>query len=323
MNLLITGASGFVGTHLVELYSKKRKKVKIHCTTYKGYGELTRFVAENQLHEIDLRSQETVNNLIKTKRPTHVIHLAALAAVGESFAKPQTVLENNILITANLLEAIRKHTKNAKILLIGSADEYGLVGPNEVPIDEQVPLRPTSPYAVSKVAVDYLGLQYFLSYKLKIVRLRPFNHIGEYQGLGFAVADFAYQIAKTELSRGKSIKVGNLSAVRDFTDVKDMVEAYELALEKCIPGQVYNIGCGKGIRMQDLLNIMLQKANREIRVEVDPKLYRPVDIEAVIADSSKFRKQTGWKPRIPLESTLERVLNYWRKKLLKKRREKK
>lgn len=316
MKLLITGASGFAGTHLVELYCKKRKKIKIHCTTYGSYGELTRFVSRDLIHKIDLMNQEKVKNLVKETKPTHIVHLAALAAVGESFTRPQKVLENNILITANLFEAVREHARTAKTLLIGSADEYGLVEPNQVPINEQVPLRPTSPYAVSKVAVDYLALQYFLTYKLKIVRLRPFNHIGEYQSLGFVVADFAKQIAEAELGRKKVIKVGNISAVRDFTDVKDMVRAYDLALVKCIPGEVYNVGSGKGIRMQDLLNMMLKKAKREIRVEIDPKRYRPLDVEAVIADSSKFRKQTGWKSGIPLESTLERVLNYWRKKII-------
>jgi GDP-4-dehydro-6-deoxy-D-mannose reductase len=319
MNLLITGASGFVGTHLAKMYSQEKRRVKLNCLTFGGFSELTRFVSQNQLHEVDLKNQEKLNDLVKKTKPTHIIHLAALAAVGESFIKPQRVLENNIIITVNLLETVRKYAKKAKLLLIGSADEYGLVEPNEVPIKEGVPLRPTSPYAVSKVAVDFLGLQYFLSYKLKIVRLRPFNHIGEYQALGFAVSDFAKQITEAEMGKKEIIKVGNLSAVRDFTDVKDMVNAYDLALAKCLPGEVYNIGSGKGIRMQDLLNMMLKKANREIRVEVDPKRYRPVDVEAIIADSTKFEKQTGWKPRIPLESTLERVLNYWRKKIIKKK----
>ncbi|MCH7952101.1 GDP-mannose 4,6-dehydratase [Patescibacteria group bacterium] len=315
MNILITGASGFVGTHFVRLYVKERKRVKLHCATYGGYGELARFIPEDQLYEIDLGDPERVKELVKKVAPTHIVHLAALAAVGESFTNPQKVLKNNILITANLFEAVRERARNTTVLLIGSADEYGLVEPSDVPINEEVPLRPTSPYAVSKVAVDYLGLQYFLSYKLKIIRLRPFNHIGEYQGVGFAVADFAKQIVEAERDRRKVVKVGNLTAIRDFTDVKDMVHAYELALEKCIPGEVYNIGSGKGIRMQDVLNMMLKKARREIRVEVDPKRYRPVDVESVIADASKFSKQTGWKPRIPLESTLERVLHYWRKKL--------
>jgi GDP-4-dehydro-6-deoxy-D-mannose reductase len=319
MNLLITGASGFVGTHLVELYKKKREKITIHCVTYGGIGELSRFISRNFLYEIDLRDQEKVEHLIKKIKPSHVVHLAALAAVGESFKNPQKVLENNILITANLLEAVKEYARKAKILLIGSADEYGLVEAKEVPINELVPLRPTSPYAVSKVAVDYLGLQYFLSYKLQIIRLRPFNHIGENQSLGFAVADFAKQIVEAELGKKQIIKVGNLAAIRDFTDVKDMVSAYDWALTKCLPGEVYNVGSGKGIRMQDLLNMMLKKAKREIQVEVDPKRYRPVDIEAVIADFTKFHKQTGWKPRIPLESTLERVLNYWRKKIMKKK----
>ncbi len=314
MKLLITGASGFAGTHLVELYSKNTKKVEIHCATFGGPGELPRFIKKERIYEFDLLDAKKVESMIKSIQPEKVIHLAGMAAVGGSYQHPQFVLKNNILITANLLEGVRKHAKKATVLLIGSADEYGSVDPSQVPISEDTPLKPTSPYAVSKIAVDFLGFQYFLAFKIKIVRLRPFNHIGEYQTPGFVVSDFAKRIVEAEKKDKQVIKVGNLSIVRDFTDVKDMVRAYSLALTKCNPGEVYNVGSGKGVRIQDLLNIMVMKARKEIRVEVDPKLFRPVDVESIVADTTKFRTITGWKPTIPLEATIERVLNYWRKK---------
>ena len=153
---------------------------------------------------------------------------------------------------------------------------------------------------------------------MPIIRLRPFNHIGEYQAEGFVVADFARQIAEAGLKGGGKITVGNLNAIRDFTDVKDMVRAYYLALKKCSPGEVYNIGSGRGVRIQDLLNIMIAQANHSIRVEVDSKKYRPVDIESIIADAGKFKSRTGWKTTIPLELTLKRVLNYWRSRVKEK-----
>jgi len=315
MNILITGATGFVGTHLIELYIKDRKSKNLHCVTFGESRTLQQVIPKEQCYEIDLTQPEKVYELVEKVKPQEVVHLAAMAAVGESFLDPQKVLQNNILTSVNILEAVRRHARKATVLLIGSADEYGLVKPEE-PIHEAIPLRPTSPYAVSKVAVDYLGLQYVLAHKLRIVRLRPFNHIGECQGEGFAVADFAKQIVEAELKKRNVIKVGNLSAVRDFTDVKDMVEAYRLALAKCVPGEVYNVGSGKGVRMQDLLNLMLKQATREIRVEVDPRKYRPVDVESVVADPTKFMRQTGWRPKIPLENTLTRVLNYWRKRLI-------
>lgn len=316
MNILITGASGFVGAHLVEYLIREKKRSAIHCLCYGGFGELSGLVPRDRLYDIDLRNMRQLEGIVKGVKPERIVHLAAMAQVGESFTIPQTVLENNILVTANLLEAVRARARKATVLIIGSADEYGLIQQHEVPINEDVPLRPTSPYAVSKVAVDYLGLQYFLAHRLSVVRLRPFNHIGEYQGEGFAVADFAKQIVEVELGRTSTVKVGNLSAVRDYTDVKDMVIAYDLAITKCQPGEVYNIGSGKGVRTQDLLNMMIAKARKTIRVEMDSKRYRPIDVEVVVADATKFQKRTGWRPRIALEETLQRVLHYWRKKLM-------
>lgn len=312
MKILITGASGFAGTHLVEYYKKNSRRTDLFCTVFGGSGNLEKFVKPDQLYEVDLLDTDKIEELVKIIKPDAVIHLAALAAVSQSFQEPQLVLKNNIVAAANLLEAVRKFAKQATVLVIGSADVYGSVTQEEVPLNENASLKPASPYGVSKVAVDFLGLQYFQTYNIKVIRVRPFNHIGEYQRTGFVVPDFAKQIVEAEQKQNQIIKVGNLSAIRDFTDVKDMVYAYALALEKCQPGEVYNIGSGKGVRIQDLLNIMITKAHQTIRIEVDHKLYRPIDVESVISDPAKFQKATGWKSTIPLEATLERVLNYFR-----------
>ncbi len=298
MRIIITGASGFAGTHLVEYYRKNRKKVDLICLTYGGFESITDLVPEENILELNLLEKNKVDELINEVEPDAVIHLAALASVGKSFQNPQIVLENNILSTANILESVRNHAKKARVLLIGSADEYGAIDPESVPLSEDTPLRPTSPYAVSKVAVDYLGLQYFLAYNMDIIRLRPFNHIGENQATGFVVSDFAKQIVEAELGKKEVITVGNLSAVRDFTDVKDMVRAYDIALEKCASGEVYNVGSGHGVRIQDLLNKMITQAREEIRVEVDSKLYRPIDTESIIANTEKFEKIPVGEPEL-------------------------
>src|SRR4030042_5406239 len=236
MKVLVTGANGFAGKHLVE-YLKGQK-----CQIFSPHIDL-------------LNATETEIAFSKID-PDGVIHLAAIAAVGESLISPAKIIRNNILAQLNLLETLRRKNSQAKILIIGSADEYGK-GSNR-PLSENTPFMPTSPYAVSKIGQDFLGLQYFLKYNMKIIRVRPFNHIGEGQTLGFVVPDFTKQIVDIEKS-GKSgiMSVGNLETIRDFTDVKDMVRAYELTLIKGIPGEVYNLGSGKETKIKDLLNMLI------------------------------------------------------------------
>ena len=291
MNILVTGSKGFAGRHLVEHLEAS------------GYTALT--------PEIDLLNATETEVVISKHEFDGVIHLAAMAEVGTSLISPAKILRNNIFAQLNLLETLRRRNSKARIIIICSADEYG--GSQTGPIDENTPLMPASPYAVSKVAQDFLGLQYFLAYGLNIIRLRPFNHIGEGQRTGFVVPDFVKRIVEIERS-GKSgeILVGNLEAVRDFTDVKDMVLAYELALTKGQVGEVYNVGSGKGVKISHLLAELIKMSKAKIKITVDKSRFRPGESPQLVCNCGKFILATGWKPEIPLETTLKRVLEYWR-----------
>lgn len=292
MKILVTGANGFVGTHLCE-YLKSA-----------GHSVLA--------PRIDLLNATDVEGSLAKINPEGVIHLAAIASVGESISSPAKILRNNILAQLNLLETLRRKNSPARILIIGSADEYGKG--SDQSIDEETSFMPSSPYAVSKISQDFLGLQYFLKYGMKIVRVRPFNHIGEGQTLGFVVPDFVKQIVDIEKSgQSGTMLVGNLETIRDFTDVKDMVRAYELALTKGIPGEVYNLGSGQGIQIKNLLNTLISMSKAKIIIKTDSSLFRAGEQSKLICNSQKFQKLTGWKTEVPLEDTLLRVLEWWRK----------
>lgn len=314
--ILITGGAGFVGSHLVENLLQKGT-AEIHITAYaKEESYVHQLLPSEQIHHLDLTDQEATFDLLKKIKPDHIYHLAALSAVGKSFSNVKQVLDNNTQLQLNLLEAVKKNQPQAKILVIGSAMEYDLV--NDYPkfsadkIDETYPLGPVSPYAVSKAMQDFIGHAYAQSFGLNIIRVRPFNHIGERQSLEFVVPAFAQQVVAIERGQQKKIKVGNLSAVRDFTDVKDMVEAYRILMEEGgQPGQVYNIGQGKGYSIQEILDLLIQQAQTEIAIESDQSKMRPIDVPVAIADPEKIMK-LGWKPKIKLTTTLTRILDYWR-----------
>ncbi|MEK7129552.1 MAG: GDP-mannose 4,6-dehydratase, partial [Patescibacteria group bacterium] len=197
-----------------------------------------------------------------------------------------------------------------------SSEEYGLVHDNEIPIKETNPLRPLSPYAVSKVAMDYLGYQYHQSYKVRVVRTRGFNHTGPRRGETFVTSNFAKQIALIEKGKQDTvIRVGNLDAERDWTDVRDMVRGYLLAVEKCDSGEVYNICSGRGVKVADMLNLLLSFSKAKVKIEEDPSRMRPSDVPILIGDNSKFVAKTGWHAEIPFEKTMEDLLNYWRERV--------
>jgi GDP-4-dehydro-6-deoxy-D-mannose reductase len=203
-------------------------------------------------------------------------------------------------------------------LVIGSLDEYGRIEPSQVPVTEQTPLHPDSPYAVSKISQDFLGLQYFLSNGLHVVRVRPTNHIGPRQNEQFVTSNFAKQIAEIEAGlREPILYVGNLTAQRDLTDVRDMMRAYYFALEHGVAGEVYNIGSGRAVAIQEMLGMLLKFSHVPIRVQEDAERLRPSDTPIVYCEAQKFRAQTGWAPRISLEQSLRDVLDYWRSRVKK------
>jgi GDP-4-dehydro-6-deoxy-D-mannose reductase len=313
--ILITGGTGFVGSHLVEALLEA-DQTNIHVTSYSDNpGFVHELLPHDQIHQLDLTNQDKTNQLIKELKPDHIYHLAALAAVGKSFTNTREVLDNNIQLQLNLLEAVSQFAPLAKILAIGSAMEYDLVSDyenfNPQKIDETYPLGPTSPYAVSKTVQDLLAYSYTQTSNLNIIRVRPFNHIGERQNSDFVVPAFAKQIVAIENGQQQKLKVGNLKSIRDFTDVKDMVQAYMILISQGKSGQVYNVGVGRGHSIQEILDILINLAKVEIEVEVDQDKMRPSDIPVSIANPALI-KSLGWKPKIELQTTLQRILDYWR-----------
>ncbi len=313
--VLITGVTGFAGSHMAELMLTKKNYEIFGMARWrsdkKNLGEVNGRV---KLLEADLLDAHSLDKIILQTRPDYIFHLGAQSFVPASWTSPALTLEINIVGTANLFEAVRKAGINPVIQIACSSEEYGLVKKEEVPIKETNPLRPLSPYGVSKVALDYLGYQYFKSYGLKIVRTRGFNHTGPRRGEVFAESSFAKQIA--EIEKGKRtpvIEVGNLNAIRDYTDVRDMVKGYFLAVTKGEPGEVYNICSGRGHKIKEVLDTLVGLSKvKNIKIEVDPMRLRPSDVEVLIGSNRKFKKQTGWKPVIPFEKTMEDLLDYWR-----------
>lgn len=316
MKALITGITGFVGSHLAELLLSKGYEVWGIARWRSGVENIEHIKSRLKIIEADLNDAHSFYNAIQKIKPDEIYHLAAQSFVPTSWVAPADTIKTNVIGTINLFEAIRKAGIDPKIQVACSSEEYGLVKPDEVPIKETHPLRPLSPYGVSKIAQDMLSFQYFKSYGLKIVVTRGFNHSGPRRGEVFVCSNFAKQIAEIEKGlREAKIKVGNLEAVRDFTDVRDMVKGYNLALEKGIAGERYNICSGKGYKIKEVLDMLLKMADKEIKIEEDPERMRPSDVPILIGDNSKFRKQTGWKPEIPFDKTLKDLLDYWREAL--------
>ncbi len=313
--VLITGITGFAGSYLAEFLIEKGDVEIYGMRRWRSRMESVEHI-ENKvtLVECDLRDASSVMNCIAEVKPDKIFHLAAQSFVPTSWLAPTETLTTNILSTLNIFEAVRKAALvETRIQIAGSSEEYGMVYENEIPIKETNPLRPLSPYGVSKVAHDLLGYQYYMSYNLHIVRTRGFNHSGPRRGEVFVEADFAKQIAEIEKGLKKPIVyVGNLEAKRDFTDVRDMAKGYWLSLEKCDPGDVYNICSGKAFKIKEVLDILLSLSTVQVEVKQDPTRMRPSDVQILLGDHTKFSEKTGWQPTIPFEKTLEDILNYWR-----------
>ncbi|OGF47741.1 MAG: GDP-mannose 4,6-dehydratase [Candidatus Firestonebacteria bacterium RIFOXYC2_FULL_39_67] len=316
--VLITGVSGFVGSHLVDFLLNK-KNIEIHGADILG-GEKSANIESSinkiKFHACDLRQSTPVRKLVKEIKPDRILHLAGSAFVGDSWSSPQNTFEMNVFSELNIFNALVELRLNPWIQIACSSEEYGLAAKKELPISEKNELRPLSPYAVSKIAQDYLGYQYFKSYGLKVVRTRSFNHIGPRQNDKFVVSNFAKQIAMIEKGKQEPfINVGNLDSVRDFTDVRDIVKAYWLCTEKGIPGEVYNLCSGKGYKISEILRILLSFSKVKVKIKIDPKKMRLSDVPVWVGDNRKFVKQTGWKLEYSLKKTLSDTLDYWRGKV--------
>jgi len=315
MKALITGISGFAGSHLAEYLLNKGYKVYGTFYDKSTFSNLDSFIDRITLYQCDIRNYDNLKKIIKKVQPDEIYHLAAISFVPTSLKNPKLTFDTNLYGTLNLYQAIIELQFNPKILFIGSADEYGIVDENDLPIKEECPLRPVNPYSISKVSADFLSYAYFKNYNLNIVRARPFNHIGPRQSPEFVCSSFAKQIAEIEKGfKEPMIKVGNLEAKRDFTEVRDMVRAYWLALQKGEFGEAYNICSGKAVSIKKILDKLLNMSKKKIKVIQDSKRLRPSDIPLLVGDFKKFIKQTDWKPEIPLEKTLKEILNYWRER---------
>ncbi len=316
--ILITGVTGFVGQYVAEALLST-PDVEIHGTYFSDDSKERLGILQRHLilHKADLTNKDAVNQIIKVTTPDELYNLAAQTSPSESMKDPAKTLSTNILSELFLFQSLQENKlEKTRVLAIASGEVYGKVTPEELPIDENTPLRPISPYAVSKIATDYLALQYYLTHKLNIIRVRPFNHIGPRQQAKFVLPMFAKQIADIEKGIQEPVmKVGNLKAKKDFSDVRDIVRAYILLMEKGIPGDVYNVGSGRSVSIQEILDMLLSFSQKEIKVEVDQALFRPVDVEDIYCNYTKVSELTGWKPEIPLETTLKDTLDYFRKVL--------
>lgn len=315
MLVLITGATGFVGSHLVDHLLAETDWHLASVSRSLRHVEYAPPSARLRFYAADLTEPSTIEQVIGDLKPDGIIHLAGQPLEPAAWRDPAATFRLNVIGQINLFEAAIKAGLRPRTVLGGSALIYGIVKPEENPIDEDQPPRPTSPYSVSKLAADYLGYQYWVSHQLPVVRLRPFNQIGPRQSPDFVVSDFAKQIAEIERGAAQPVlRVGNLAAQRDFLDVRDAASAYRLALQDGAPGEAYNIGSGEAHSVQELLDIMLGMTSVPIRVEVDQAKFRPIDLPRIVCNAGKFRSKTGWQPRLPLQTSLRDTLDYWRQK---------
>ena len=316
MQLLITGITGFVGSHMAEHALAQGAEVFGSFRWRSKTDNIDHLRSKVTLVESDLRDLSSVRALLEAANPTHVIHLAAQSFVHASWKTPAETLTTNILAQVNLLEGLRGLKMSPRFLVVGSSEEYGHVEDDELPIKETNPLRPLSPYAVSKVGQDLMGYQYWKSYGMLIIRSRAFNHEGPRRGDVFVTSNFARQVAEIEAGlRDPVILVGDLTPRRDYSDVRDIVRGYWTLLERGEPGEVYNLCSGRSWSIQQVLDFLLEQARvRDIKVQTDPSRLRPSDVMVLEGDPSKVEKATGWKVEIPFERTLKDLLAYWRQR---------
>ncbi len=313
MRLLVTGAGGFGGGHLVAWLAREHPEVEIHGVVLPQGGISWGSGVGMRALEADLDDPLATAGVVEAVRPERILHLAGQSSPRHSMLDPGGTLRTNILGIVHVLDAARRLGLRPEVLVVGSAEEYGAPEPGELPLRETAPLRPASPYAVSKVAQGALALLYGPAGGMRVVLTRTFHHTGPGRGEAFAESSFARQVAEIEAGlRPPVIEVGNLEAVRDFTDVRDVVRAYWLLAEKGEGGAVYNVCSGRGRRMGELLELLLAASPARVEVRVDPRWLRPSDVPVQVGDPSRLQAATGWRPEIPLDETLRDLLDDWR-----------
>lgn len=312
MKALIIGAAGFVGNYLIkhiqETYDWELAATKLENETLE-YDNI-------QVYNLNILYKEEITALLKEMQPDYIFYLAAQSSVSLSWKNPLLTVDINIKGCLNLLECLRELEQNPRILLIGSGEEYGYIQPEDTPVKETTVLAPGNIYAATKACQNMLGTIYARAYNMNIILVRAFNHVGPGQTPTFVVSDFCHQVALIE--NGKQapvIKVGNLEAMRDFTDVRDVVRAYGMLIQKGEKGHTYNIGSGHAVCIRSLLENILKLSTVPITVEIDSAKLRPLDIPIIEADISKLTECISWKPEIPQIQTLQETLDYWRQKV--------
>ena len=317
MRVLITGITGFVGSHLADYILENHPEVKLFgLIRWRSPMENILHIQDKiELNEGDLKDIVSLKKCLAEIKPDRIFHLAAQSYVPFSWKCPSETFSINALGQVNLFEAVLSLKLSPRIQVAGTSEEYGLVHNDEIPMKETNPLRPLSPYAVSKIAQDFMAWQYYKSYGLKTVRTRGFNHTGPRRGEVFICSNFAKQIAEIEKGNKEPvIYVGNLEAKRDFSDVRDIVRGYWLCLEKGKDGDVYNIGAGKPYSMKEILDLLLSMRKVKVKIKVDPARLRPSDVPVLFSDCTKLKELTGWEPKIPFKQSLQDLLEYWRKR---------
>lgn len=305
MRVLVTGAGGFVGGHLVPSLSADGHEV-IGTSIDGARGS----------RKLDVRDRKLVEAVVADVRPDAVFHLAGQSSVSLSWREPALTYEVNANGTHYLLDAIHRHVPGCRVHVAASSDEYGKVSPEECPIGEDAPLRPVSPYAVSRVAGEWIARMFHESFALHVVVTRGFMHVGPGQPSSFATADWARQIALAEAGYGEPVVMtGNLEISREFGDVRDVVRAYRLVLERGEPGEAYNVATGEAHRLQEVLDILVGFSSLELEIRTDPEKLRPVDFPVLYGDAGKLERLTGWKPEFRLSDTLAGILSYWRERV--------
>ena len=309
MRALIIGAGGFVGRYLIqELVESRGWDV---CATKLPSEQIS--AEKCEVRDLDILNESAISELLADIKPDFIFHLAAQSSVAVSWKRPALTVDINIKGCVNILEAIRACGLSSRVLLIGSAEEYGYAADRDIPVDESVVPEPGNIYAITKYTQNMIGNLYHKAYDMDIITVRAFNHIGPGQLPQFVVADFCKQAADIEAGRQEPvIRVGNLSAKRDFTDVRDIVRAYAELAVKGRSGETYNVGSGKAVTIQSILDKICELSSAKINVEIDKNKFRPADIPKIEADISKITKDTGWRPVISFEKTLNDTMNYWR-----------